>query len=81
MLSNLQLWQLTDSVLIWCCRYQLAYRVPDLELDLFAIYVNHARPKLDANGQVMDRLKAFICELQKQARLSNACVARAVGLN
>ena len=50
-----------------------AYRVPDLQFDLLAIYVDHPRPKLDADGEIMDWLKSFVRELQKQARFANTC--------
>lgn len=40
-----------------------AYRVPYLKFDLLAINVNHSSPKLDANSQVMYRLKPFVSEL------------------
>ena len=41
----------------------LAGCVPNLELDLFAIDINHARSELNTNCQVMHRLKPFVCEL------------------
>lgn len=41
--------------------------VPDLKLDLFPIDVDHAGSKFHTNSQVMDRLKALVRELKKQA--------------
>ena len=43
------------------------YRVPDLELDLFGVNVDHARSEFYADGEVVHRLKALISELKKQA--------------
>lgn len=51
------------------------YCVPNLQLDLLAIDVNHASPKLHTNGQVMNRLKSFVCKLEEEARFANACVS------
>ncbi len=48
-----------------CKRYE-DYRVPDLQLDLFAVYIYHACPKLNSNGEIVYRLKALVCELQQQ---------------
>ena len=44
-----------------------AHRVPDLQLDLFSINVDHASSEFHTNSQVMDRLKPLVRELQKQA--------------
>ena len=41
----------------------LAYRVPDLQLDLFALNVDHTRPKFHTNGEVMHRLESLVGEL------------------
>lgn len=57
-----------------------AHRVPDLQLDLFAIDVYHTSPKLHTNGQVMDRLKPLVRELQKQAGLADSCATKACTL-
>jgi hypothetical protein len=43
------------------------HRVPYLQLDLLSINGDHARAKLHADGQVMHRLEALVCELQQQA--------------
>lgn len=48
-----------------------SYRVPNLEFDVLVVNCHHARSKLDADGEVMNRLEALVCELQKQARLSH----------
>ena len=53
----------------------VAHRVPDLELDLLVVYRDHARTKLDADGEVMHWLEALVRELQEQARLPDAGVA------
>lgn len=45
----------------------VTHRVPDLQLDLLSINVDHARPKLHADGQVVHRLEPLVCELQQQA--------------
>jgi hypothetical protein len=34
------------------------HRVPDLQLDLFPVDVDHSGTELDADSQVMDRLRA-----------------------
>lgn len=54
---------------------QCTHRVPDLQLDLLAIYVDHARPKLHANSEVVHWLEPLVCELQQQARLAHTCRA------
>lgn len=41
--------------------------VPDLQLDLFAINVDHPRAKLDADCQIVHRLEPLVRELQQQA--------------
>lgn len=41
-----------------------AYRIPNLQLDLLAINVNHASSKLHSNGKVVDGLEALIRELE-----------------
>jgi hypothetical protein len=40
------------------------YRVPDLQLDLLSINVDHSSTKLDADGKVMHRLEALVRELE-----------------
>lgn len=52
------------------------HRVPNLQLDLFPVDVNHACAKLHADSEVMDGLKALVCELQEQAGLAHACAVR-----
>ncbi len=43
------------------------HRVPYLQLDLLAVYVDHARAKLHANGQIMHWLEPLVSELQQKA--------------
>lgn len=43
------------------------HRVPDLELDLFAVYVDHPCPEFNPNSQVMYRLKPFVSKLKQKA--------------
>ena len=54
------------------------HRVPDLQLDLLAVDVDHARAKLDADREVVHRLEALVRKLQQQARLADARVACAL---
>ncbi len=54
-------------------RQASSHRVPDLELDLLAINVDHACAKLHADCQVMHWLEALVCELQQQAGLADTC--------
>jgi hypothetical protein len=42
-----------------------------LQLYLFSVDVDHARPKLHANCQVMNWLKALVRELEEQATFPN----------
>lgn len=49
------------------------HRVPDLQLDLLVLDVDHARAELDADREVVHRLEALVRELQQQARLAHAC--------
>jgi hypothetical protein len=44
-----------------------AHRVPDLELDLLPVNVDHARAKLHADREVVHRLEALVGELEQQA--------------
>lgn len=44
-----------------------AYRVPDLQFDLFVVNGHHSRTELHSDGQVVDRLKSFVGELEQQA--------------
>ena len=53
------------------------YRVPDLELDLFAVYCDVTGPEFDADCKVVDGLEALVCELQQQTRLAYTCKDRA----
>ena len=46
---------------------RVVYCVPNLELDLLPINVDHARAKLYANGQIVHGLEALVRELQEQA--------------
>lgn len=43
------------------------YRVPDLQLDLLCVNVDHAGTELDSDGEVVHRLEALVRELQEQA--------------
>lgn len=49
------------------------HRVPYLELNLLAVYCDHTRPEFHPDGEVVDGLKALVGELEKQARLADAC--------
>ena len=49
------------------------HRIPDLQFDLSIVNRDHPRAELHADGQVMDRLEALVCELQQQARLADTC--------
>jgi hypothetical protein len=52
-----------------------AHRVPNLQLDVLVINLDHARAKFYANGQVVHLLEARVGKLQQQARLAHARVA------
>ena len=52
----------------------VAYRVPDLQLDLFVVYGNHAGAKFHTNGEVVHGLEALVRELKEQARFADACI-------
>jgi hypothetical protein len=41
------------------------HRIPNLQLDLLAINVDHACTKLHADCQIMYWLEPFVCELQQ----------------
>ena len=49
------------------------HRVPDLQLDLFALDVDHPGAELNTNREIMNWLKPFISELKQQTRLANSC--------
>ena len=49
-----------------------SHGVPDLELDLLALDVDHARAELDADGEVVHGLKPLVSELEQEAGLANA---------
>ena len=51
------------------------HRVPNLQLDLLVIDSDHPGTELNTDGQIVNLLKPFVCELQQQARLSHACIA------
>ncbi len=51
-------------------------RVPDLELDLLPLDVDHAGAELHAYGQVVHGLEPLVRELQQQARLAHAWKTR-----
>jgi hypothetical protein len=44
-----------------------AHRVPNLQLYLLPVDVDHARPELHADSQVVDWLKALVGELEQEA--------------
>lgn len=45
------------------CGWAASHRVPDLQLDLLAVYVDHACAKLNTDCQVVHGLEALVCEL------------------
>ncbi len=47
--------------------FAFAHRVPDLQLDLLSLDVDHPGPELDPDGQVMHGLETFVGELKQQA--------------
>ncbi len=50
----------------------LTCRVPDLQLDLLPLDVDHPGSELDADGQVVHGLEALVSELQQKAGLAHA---------
>ena len=55
-----------------------AHGIPNLELDLLAVYLNHTSSEFNANGEIMDWLEPLVSELKKQARLAHTCVSKKV---
>ena len=53
---------------------QSTHRVPDLELDLLPLDVDHASTELDADGEIVHRLEPLVRELEQQAGLAHPCV-------
>ena len=52
----------------------LARGIPNLQFDLHVIlHRDHAGTEFNSDGQIMDRLKALVCELEEQTRLSDTC--------
>ena len=51
-----------------------AHRVPDLQLDLLVVNVNHPRAELDPDGEVVHLLEPLVRELQQQTGLADARV-------
>ena len=47
------------------------YRIPNLELHLFSINIDHTSPKLNSNCEIMNWLEPFVCELEKKTGLSD----------
>ena len=47
-------------------------RVPDLELDLLALDVDHPGAELDPDGEVVHWLEPLVGELEEQAGLAHA---------
>lgn len=45
----------------------MTYRIPDLKFDRFAVDRYHPRPELNTYSQIMNGLKPFVRELQKEA--------------
>jgi len=46
---------------------QRTHRIPDLELDLFVVCLDHARTELNPDGEVVYRLEALVGELKQEA--------------
>ena len=42
------------------------YSIPDLELNEFVVDGDHPSPKLDTDGEVVDRLEPLVRELKKK---------------
>ena len=40
--------------------------VPDLQLDLFSLDVDHSGPELDPDRKIVNRLEPFVGELKEQ---------------
>ena len=51
--------------------WQSTHRVPDLQLDLLPLDVDHASTELDADGEIVHRLEPLVRELEQQARLAH----------
>ena len=49
------------------------HRVPDLQLDLLPLDVDHASTELDADGEIVHRLEPLVRELEQQAGLAHPC--------
>ena len=47
------------------------YRIPNLQFDLFTINGYHASTEFHTNGEIMHRLKSFVCELKQETGFSN----------
>lgn len=45
----------------------MPHRVPNLQLDLLAIDIDHSSPKLHTNGEIVHRLEALVSELEEEA--------------
>ena len=52
----------------------ITYCVPNLELDLLPLYVDHPGPELYPDGEVVDWLEPLVCELEQEAGLANPLV-------
>lgn len=46
-------------------RFGGAYGIPDLQLNLSSVDVDHSRSKFHSDGEVMHRLEPLVRELQK----------------
>lgn len=64
-----------EAVAVSSCKASKAYRVPNLQLHLLVVDVDHAGAELDADGEVVDGLEALVGELKQEARLADACTA------
>lgn len=49
-------------------------RVPYLQLYLLILNIDQPSSKLNADGEVVHRLKSLVCELEEQAALPDACM-------
>lgn len=52
----------------------LAGRIPDLQLNLFAVDCDHSGTEFDTDGQIVHGLEAFVGELQQKTRFADAYV-------
>ena len=43
--------------------------VPDLELDLFPLNIDHPGPELHSDCEIVDWLEPLVCKLEQETRL------------